>query len=48
MVEEGLRAFSYQKGYVNNRISINQNFGGINGGQIFSQVLRKWIKWQYV
>ena len=44
---EGLRAFSHQKGYMSNRISIKSEFWWYKRGEKFAQVLRKWIKWQY-
>ena len=44
---EGLRAFSHQKGYMSNRISIKSEFWWYKRGEKFSQILRKWIKWQY-
>ena len=44
---EGLRAFSRQKGYMSNRISIKSEFWWYKRGDKFAQILRKWIKWQY-
>jgi len=44
---EGLRAFSRQKGYMSNRISIKSEFWWYKRGKKFAQVLRKWIKWKY-
>ena len=44
---EGLRAFSHQKGYMSNRISIKSELWWYKRGEKFAQVLRKWIKWKY-
>ncbi len=44
---EGLRAFSHQKGYMSNRISIKSEFWWYKRGEKFARVLRRWIKWQY-
>jgi len=44
---EGLRAFSHQKGYMSNRISIKSEFWWYKKSEKFAQVLRRWIKWQY-
>ena len=44
---EGLRAFSHQKGYMSNRISIKSELWWYKRGETFARVLRRWIKWQY-
>ena len=45
--KEGLRAFSRQKSYMNNRFSLKSEFWWYKRSEKFGQVLRKWIKWQY-
>ena len=45
--KEGLRAFSHQKSYMNNRFSLKSEFWWYKRSEKFGQVLRKWIKWQY-
>ncbi len=44
---EGLRAFSHQKSYMDNRISFKAEFWWYKRSKKFAQVLRKLIKWQY-
>ena len=45
--KEGLRAFSRQKSYMSNRFSLKSEFWWYKRSEKFSQVLSKWIKWQY-
>ena len=44
---EGLRAFSRQKGYMSNRISMKSELWWYRKSEKFGKILKKWIKLQY-
>ena len=45
--KEGLRAFSIQKSYLANRISLKSEYWWFEKREKFSKVIKQWIKWKY-
>ena len=45
--KEGMRAFSMQKSYLSNRVSLKSEFWWFEKRKSFSKVVKKWIKWRY-
>ena len=44
---EGLRAFSQQKSYLSNRISLKSEFWWFKNRDKFGKFLKKWIRWNF-
>ena len=45
--KEGLRAFSMQKSYLSNRVSMKSEFWWFEKRENFGKIIKKWIKWKY-
>ena len=45
--KEGMRAFSMQKSYLSNRVSLKSEFWWFEKRKGFSKIIKKWIKWKY-
>ena len=45
--KEGLRAFSHQKSYLKNRISLKSELWWFRNRERLGNILKKWIKWRF-
>ena len=45
--KEGLRAFSRQKSYLSNRVSLKTEFWWFKNREKFGRLLKKWISWNF-
>ena len=45
--KEGIRAFSVQKSFLNNRIALKSEFWWFEKREKFGKIIRRWIKWRY-